>query len=73
MNTQTKTLPLVCHPLPAPRMPDTETTVICILADGDWHSGWWDSEQARWMEAATGGELEGVVAWAEPDFTALTH
>lgn len=66
-----RTVPLVCQPLPAACMPDAETTVICILADGDWHSGWWDSELCKWIEAATGDELEGVVAFAEPDFSAL--
>ena len=49
------------------RKPDSDTTVMCWLADGEWFSGWWDDERGQWLDAASGGALETVTHWAEPE------
>jgi hypothetical protein len=57
------TEPLHWHP--ASELPDADITVLCWLEPGgEWFSGWWDG--THWLDAASGGRLENVVAWAEP-------
>lgn len=55
---------LIWHPV-AERLPDSDITVICWTEDGEWYSGWHDGD--GWRDAATGGELDGVTHWAEPE------
>ena len=53
---------------PAPaHLPDSDTTVLCWLATGEWQPGWWDDAQQIWLDAATGGQMPGVTHWAEPE------
>ena len=47
-------------------LPDSDTTVLCRVADGECLQGWYDSEWQQWMDAATGGPLERVCWWSEP-------
>lgn len=49
------------------RKPDSDMTVLCWMADGEWFSGWWDAGSGRWLDAASGGTLETVTHWAEPE------
>lgn len=49
------------------RQPDSDITVLCWMADGEWFSGWWDDERGQWFDAATGGVLEVVTHWANPE------
>lgn len=50
----------------ATALPDGDITVLCWLQPGDeWFAGWWDGH--CWVDAATGGWLEGVTHWAEPE------
>lgn len=46
--------------------PTTNDTVVCWLRSGQWYAGWWCAEDGRWLDAATGGTLDGVVFWGEP-------
>lgn len=46
--------------------PDTDTTCLLWLGD-EWHAGWWDSEAGAWFDAATGGIVDGVTHWADPE------
>lgn len=48
------------------RLPDSDTTVLCWMADGEWFSGWYDDERGQWFDAASGGVLSVVAWWAEP-------
>jgi hypothetical protein len=52
------------HWHPATTPPDADITVLCWLADGEWHSGWWAGDV--WRDCASGGVLEVVTHWAEP-------
>lgn len=55
---------LTWHPV-AERLPDSDITVLCWLEPGGkWYSGWLDGQ--TWYDAATGAEMDGVTAWAEP-------
>lgn len=47
-------------------LPDSDTTVLCSLHSGECYQGWYDSEYQAWMDSATGGPLEGVRWWCEP-------
>ncbi len=47
------------------RMPDDDTTVLCWTEEGEWFSGWFDGE--GWRDCSTGGDLQGVTHWAEPE------
>lgn len=47
-------------------MPDADMTVLVWLEPaGEWFAGWWDG--AQWLDAASGGPMNGVTHWAEPD------
>lgn len=46
--------------------PTGDQTVVCWLRTGQWYAGWWDAASGQWLDAATGGALEGVVRWGEP-------
>ena len=50
---------------PATTKPDADTTVLCWMDDGEWFSGWWDGRV--WRDCASGGVLEVVTHWAEPE------
>lgn len=64
MPAQFQTTTLTWQPASSP--PDADITVLCWMAgSGEWFSGWWDGQQ--WSDAATGGPLEGVTHWAEPE------
>lgn len=49
-------------------LPDSDVTVLVWLETGEWFSAWWDDddETRGWYDAATGGRIEGVTHWAEP-------
>ena len=49
------------------RKPDSDITVLCWLARGEWYSGWWEDGRGEWFDAATGGLLEQVTHWGEPE------
>jgi hypothetical protein len=56
---------LTWHRAEAPTLPDADITVLCWLEPGsEWFTGWWDGH--AWLDAATGGTLDGVTHWAEP-------
>jgi hypothetical protein len=46
--------------------PDSDITVICWLAAGEWFAGWWDDQDQRWHDCSHGGPLNGVTHWSEP-------
>ena len=47
-------------------LPDAEITVLCWLEPGnEWFSGWFDGRE--WIDAASGGRMEVVTHWAEPN------
>lgn len=46
--------------------PDTDTTCL-MWVDGEWHAGWWDDEAGCWFDAASGGIVEGVTHFADPE------
>lgn len=52
---------------PASEKPDSDTTVLIWLADGEYTTGWWDDAEREWRGCGDGWFLCGVTHWAQPE------
>ena len=55
---------LVWHP--ESTKPDSDITVLCWQPDC-FFTGYWDDGQQEWIDCESGGAVQGVTHWAQPE------
>ena len=49
-------------------LPDSDVTVLIWLDSDDWYAGWYDDNKSCWIDASTGGTVDGrVTHFAHPE------